>query len=45
MASGPAGAAAWPCRPGGPVVWNHRRLCLLVPVWDWNRHRLCGWEM
>ena len=20
MASGPAGAAAWPCRPGGPVV-------------------------
>jgi len=27
MASRPAGAAAWPCRSGGLVVWNHRRLC------------------
>jgi len=41
----PTGTAAWPCRPGGPVVWNRHRLCSLVLVWDWNRHRLCGWEM
>jgi len=27
MVSGPACAAVWPCRPGGLVVWNRRRLC------------------